>query len=63
MVVGNALDITSYGGKALVNYQEYQVRVQSVNGTWRSGYSAPVTAIPMPTKKPDKPDGVSAVGK
>ncbi len=63
MVVGSALDITSYGGKALVNYQEYQVRVQSVNGTWRSGYSAPVTAIPMPTKKPDKPDGVSAVGK
>jgi len=63
MVPKNALDIGSYGGKELVNYQEYQVRVQSVNGTWRSGYGDPVTEIPKPTKKPDKPDNVSAVGK
>ena len=63
MVAKNALDIGSYGGKSLVNYQEYQVRVQSVNGTWRSGYGSPVRATPKPTKKPDKPDGVSATGK
>ncbi len=63
MVAGNALDVTSFGGKELTNYQEYMVRVQSVNGLWRSGYGDEVTAVPKPDGKPDKPDNVSAVGK
>ena len=62
MVPKNALDIVSFGGKELVNYQEYQVRVQSVNGTWRSGYCESMTATPQPSGKPDKPDDVSAAG-
>lgn len=62
MVAGNALDITSFGGRELTNYQEYQLCVQSVNGTWRSGYSDEVTAVPRPGGKPDKPDNVSAAG-
>ena len=63
MVTGNALDITSFGGKGLTNYLEYRIQVQSVNGTWRSGYGGEVTATPMPNSRPDKPDNVSAVGK
>ena len=62
MVASNAYTVTSFGGKELVNYTTYTVRVQSVNGTWRSGYSEAVTAEPKPTKKPDKPDNVSASG-
>ena len=63
LVPKNALDIVSFGGKELVNYQEYRIRVQSVNGTWRSGYGDAMSAIPKPSGKPDKPDNVSAVGK
>ena len=59
----NSLDIGSFGGKELTNYMEYQIRVQSINGTWRSGYGEEVTAIPLPGGKPDKPDNVSAVGQ
>lgn len=63
MVTGNALDITSFGGRELTNYLEYKICVQSVNGTWRSGYSDEVTAVPTPSSKPDKPDNVSASGR
>ncbi len=59
----NSLDISSFGGKELVNYQEYQISVQSVNGAWRSGYGQEVTAVPLPSGKPDKPDNVSAQGR
>lgn len=62
MVPKNALDIVSFGGRELVNYEEYQVRVQSVNGTWRSGYGERITVTPQPSGKPDKPDNVSAAG-
>lgn len=63
MVTGNELDITSFGGRELANYQEYGIRVQSVNGAWRSGYGNEVTAVPLPNGKPDKPDNVSAKGQ
>lgn len=63
MVTGNALDVTSFGGRELANYQEYQIRVQSVNGAWRSGYGDEVKAVPLPSGKPDKPDNVSAKGQ
>lgn len=62
MSAGNVLDITTFGGKELENYKEYQICVQSVNGTWRSGYSDEVTAVPKAGGKPDKPDNVSAAG-
>ncbi len=57
------LSISSFQGKELVNKTEYQVRVQSVNGTWRSGYSDAVTAVPRANKVPDAPDNVQAVGR
>lgn len=59
----NVLEVTSFGGKELLNYQEYAVKVQSVNGTWRSGYSEELTVVPKPAGKPDKPDNVSVEGK
>ncbi len=62
-VARNAFDVTSFGGKELTNYLEYRISVQSVNGTWRSGYGNEVTAVPKPNGKPDKPDNVAATGK
>ncbi len=62
LVTGNSVVLSSFGGKSLKNYTEYTVSVQSVNGTWRSGYCGAVSATPKPTKRPDKPDNVSAVG-
>lgn len=53
----NSIDVGS-----LDNYTEYEFLVQSVNGTWRSGYCPSVFATPKPSRRPDKPDGVSAAG-
>ncbi len=58
----NSINIANFGGKSLKNYTEYTLCVQSINGTWESGYSETVTATPKPNGKPDKPDNVSAVG-
>lgn len=58
----NNLLVTNFGGKKLVNNQEYQVKVRSVNGKWTSPYSEVVTAKPVPDKKPPKPDYVEASG-
>ncbi|MDE6426594.1 MAG: M60 family metallopeptidase [Ruminococcus sp.] len=44
------------------NYETYIVSVQSVNGTWQSGYCYNVDVTPQPSKKPDKPDNVKATG-
>ena len=62
LVACNTFDVTSLGQKELTNYQEYYVKVQSVNGTWRSGYCEEIVAVPRPVSRPDKPDNVSAVG-
>ena len=62
-VTGNSLSVSSFGGKDLVNNTDYVVSVQSVNGTWSSGYCEPITVTPKPDKRPDKPDNVKAVGK
>lgn len=63
MVSGNALDVVSFNRDKLTNYLEYQVRVQAVNGTWRSGYGETVTAVPTPSGPPDPPDNVNAAGQ
>lgn len=46
----------------LKNYTEYKVSVASVNGTWESGYSEEVTAIPIPTRLPPAPENVKLTG-
>lgn len=52
-----------YGEKGKVeNKHTYTVKVQSTNGTWRSGWSEPITVTPMATKVPDKPESVKITG-
>ncbi|MDE6088559.1 MAG: M60 family metallopeptidase [Oscillospiraceae bacterium] len=48
--------------KVIKNYVTYTVNVKSVNGTWSSPYSDSVTAMPLATKCPDKPDNVKVSG-
>lgn len=60
---GTTLSVSSLNGEKLENKEEYAVRVQSVNGLWRSGYSDSVTVVPKTDKKPDAPDNLRAVGQ
>ncbi len=59
----NTLNVSSLNGEKLVNKEEYKVRVQSVNGLWRSGYSDYISVVPKTDKKPDAPDSLKAVGQ
>lgn len=61
-VTGNSLSISSFGGKELVNGTTYTARVQSMNGAWRSGWGDSIEVTPKASKKPLKPDGLTAVG-
>lgn len=63
MIQNSSLVVSSYGGKELKNLETYVIKVQSVNGTWRSGYSSEVEATPQPSGRPDKPDNVTTTGK
>lgn len=49
------------GGK-LKSGDTYGVPVQSVNGTWSSGYSTGVAVTPETAKKPDPPENIKAAG-
>ncbi|MDE5584233.1 MAG: fibronectin type III domain-containing protein [Ruminococcus sp.] len=62
LVSTNTLDVTSFNNGDVKNFTTYKVSVQSVNGTWKSGYCDSVDVTPKPTKRPDKPDGVKATG-
>ncbi|MDE5582215.1 MAG: fibronectin type III domain-containing protein [Ruminococcus sp.] len=62
MSVSNAFTATSFNENDIKNYTTYKVSVQSVNGTWKSGYCDSVEVTPKPNKRPDKPDGVKASG-
>ncbi len=61
--VTNSMVISSFNGKDVRNYTTYKVSVQSVNGSWKSGYCNSVEVTPKPNKRPDKPDNVTASGK
>lgn len=60
--VKNSAVISTFNGKDVKNYTTYKVKVQAVNGSWKSGYCDEVEVTPKPTKRPDKPDNVSATG-
>ncbi|MDE7311197.1 MAG: M60 family metallopeptidase [Eubacterium sp.] len=63
-VTGTTLTVSSLDDRTKIeNYKKYKAKVRSVNGMWRSGYSAEVSAEPKPTKKPDAPDYVKAAGQ
>ena len=59
----NSLTVTTFGGSKLVNYTEYTVSVQSVNGEWRSGYSNAIAVVPKADKLPSAPDGLTLSGR
>ncbi len=49
--------------EGLTNYVSYEIRVQATSDDgWKSGYGESVTAVPIPSEKPDAPDYVSATG-
>ncbi|MDE5770095.1 MAG: fibronectin type III domain-containing protein [Ruminococcus sp.] len=60
--LNTSLNSVKISGDDIKNYTTYTVSVQSVNGTWRSGYCDSVDVTPLPTKRPDKPDNVKASG-
>lgn len=57
-----SLSVSNFGNKELVNSTTYTVRVRSVNGSWSSEWSNTVSVTPQASKKPLKPDGLTAVG-
>lgn len=61
-VTGCSLSVSSLENKKLANGTEYTVKVRSVNGTWKSGWSDEITVTPKASSKPDRPDGLRASG-
>ncbi|HBA97763.1 MAG TPA: hypothetical protein DCZ23_06620, partial [Lachnospiraceae bacterium] len=61
-VTSNKYTITSINNASLLNFEKYTIKVRSVNGSWKSPWSAEVTVIPAPQKKPAPPDNVTATG-
>lgn len=63
-VTGNTLAVSSLAGNTkLENFRKYVVKVRATNGLWRSGYCTPIEVEPKPTKIPDPPDNLKAVGR
>lgn len=56
---GNRLEVSQFDGEALKENEEYEVRVQAVNGAWKSGYSQPVAIAMKPGRVPEAPRHVS----
>lgn len=54
--------ISSINDQKMLNYETYRIRVRSVNGGWKSPWSAESTGIPAPQEKPAPPDNVTAQG-
>lgn len=60
--VENKLEVKSFGGNKMKNGITYTVKVQSVSGEWKSGYSPSITVIPVTDQRPDPPEGVTVTG-
>ena len=61
-VTGNSIKVSAFNNDELKNETTYKVSVQSVNGTWKSGYCAPIEVTPKADSKPGKVDGLTAKG-
>ncbi len=61
-LTGTSLTVTNFNKDEVVNGLTYSIQVRSVNGSWSSGLSEAVTAMPTPSGRPDKPDNVKATG-
>lgn len=55
-------EVSTLRGEKLANETDYQVRVRSVNGDWRSPWGDAITVTPHATKAPAAPDGVTVEG-
>lgn len=59
---GSSDTIQQFLNDKLENNVEYEVRVQSLNGEWKSGFSESVTVIPKVDKKPAAPESIKITG-
>lgn len=59
---GTEHTFVSINNNDLINYNEYKIKVRSVNGEWHSPWSNEITAVPKPDKKPDPVDNVKIEG-
>lgn len=59
---GVSLSVQQFQGREMVNGTPYEVKVRSLNGEWKSGYSETVTVIPKPDGRPPAPDRVKVTG-
>lgn len=53
-----SLTVSQFQNSKLINKEEYRVRVQSVNGEWKSGFGEERTVTPQAAKVPPAPDEV-----
>lgn len=58
-VAENTYTISAINDESLINFEEYTIKVRSVNGDWRSQWSKEIIGIPEPTALPDPPDYVT----
>lgn len=58
----NSISVQQFLGDKMENGTPYEISVQSLNGEWKSGYSASVTVIPKADAKPLAPDYVKVTG-
>lgn len=58
----NSMIVSNFAGGKVKNGTTYTVKVQSINGDWRSGYTEERTVTPQPNKVPDAPDNLSVIG-
>lgn len=54
----NSITINNFNGKGIKNGTTFKVKVQSINGDWKSGYSGEVEVTPEANKAPDAPENV-----
>ena len=58
----NTLVVDEFNGKELLNYETFLVKVRSVNGSWKSSYSAQIAVTPEPDGPPPAPENISIEG-
>lgn len=61
-VTSNSTIIAQFNKDKMVNNKEYTIRVQSLNGEWKSGFSNSISVVPKPNSVPKAPDSITVVG-
>lgn len=59
---GNKITVTSLGGSELSNNEEFEVKVRSINGDWRSPYSSSIFVETIANQAPNPPESISIKG-